>query len=418
MILYKLFSLLEMFVSSDAKSPRGDLSAFRVLAPTVLTLLLVYYLGKRLTSKTNFNKKIKFFIWFFLFVSIYSFPLIFFSGIISSFTTGISIVIYAITSCLWGFFAYIFFLIFFHDIFTAPVKLGRFIYKRIKNDRTKPDDKKNSQFKYNTIRTIVIISTAFIFFFIGFIQAINQPDFISRTINFGKDPGVANKIRIAHLSDLHINPLLGEDWVKSIIKNTKEAKPDIVVITGDFVDGKAQYNKNYIRLFEEITSPVFFISGNHELIWGIDDWRAAIEESSMNLLDERREILEVNGIRILIAGIGDRGGGAWMFRVPSDFKDLLKDAPPSDLKILLSHRPEIFSLAAESGFDLVLAGHTHAGQTFPLNLFAKLITQYPKGFYKKGKTILFTSPGAGYVGPPIRLFVPKEVTILDINVYN
>ena len=67
------------------------------------------------------------------------------------------------------------------------------------------------------------------------------------------------------------------------------------------------------------------------------------------------------------------------------------------------------------GYDLVLAGHTHDGQMIPFKWLAKLITPYPKGFYVEGNTILYTSPGAGSVGVPLRLGVPKEITILTVN---
>jgi hypothetical protein len=320
-----------------------------------------------------------------------------------------------------GFIAYLLLVVFFTDLFLALSKLLETIWIGIavlfKRPVQKRDVSGSSKIKFKTYRSICIFTAAFLLFIIGFIQAVNQPDLEIRKVDIGNSSSYAKSVRIAHLSDLHINPLLDGEWLKKIIEKIRSTKPDLIVITGDFADGKARYNKKYLKLVSDLSASVYFVSGNHEILWGLDEWLSAIRGAGITVLDDQRALLKVKGMRILIAGIGDSGGGPWRFSIPARFHTLLENVPESDFKILLSHRPEILPAAAEAGFDLVLAGHTHNGQTFPLNLFAGLITPYPKGFYKNGHTVLFTSPGAGYVGPPIRLFVPKEVTILDVNIH-
>jgi hypothetical protein len=404
-----------MHLKMEAHAPAG-----RIIRTGIFVLLLTYYLFRRLTRNTSFSKGLKIAIAAFIFVSTFTFPVIFFVLMRSSETMVPSVIVYTVTSFLLGFIAYLLLTVFFSDLFLALSKLLKTIWIGValifKRPVQRRDVSGSSKIKFKTYRSICIFIAAFLLFIIGFIQAVNQPDLEIRKVDIGRGISFAKSIRIAHLSDLHINPLLDGEWLKKIIEKIRSAKPDLIVITGDFADGKARYNKKYLKLVSDLNAPVYFVSGNHEALWGLGDWLSAIRRAGITVLDDQRALLKVKGMRILIAGISDSGGGPWRFSVPARFQNLLDGAPESDLRILLSHRPEILPAAAEAGFDLVLAGHTHNGQTFPLNLFAGLITPYPKGFYKNGHTVLFTSPGAGYVGPPVRLFAPKEVTILNIRI--
>jgi predicted MPP superfamily phosphohydrolase len=410
-----LISFLSTHLKMEAHAPAG-----RILSTGIFVLLLTYYLFRRLTRNTSFSKGLKIAIAAFIFVSTFTFPVIFFILMRSSETMVPSVIVYATTSFLLGFIVYLLFVVFFSDLFLVLFKVLKAIRLGValvlKRTLQKRDVSGLSKIKFKTYKSICIFGLAFLLFIIGYVQALNQPDLEIRNVDIGKGESFTKSIRIAHLSDLHINPLLDGEWLEKIIEKVRSAEPDLVVITGDFADGKARDNKKYLKLFKVFKAPLYFISGNHEILWGKDDWISAFRNEGITVLDDRRTSIEIKGIKILLAGIGDSGRGPWRFRIPARFHTLLDGAPESDLRILLSHRPEILPAAAEAGFDLVLAGHTHNGQTFPLNLFAGLITPYPKGFYKKGNTVLFTSPGAGYVGPPVRLFVPKEVTILNVNI--
>jgi len=414
-MLSSLISLLSMHLKMEAHAPAG-----RIIRTGIFVLLLTYYLFRRLTRNTSFSKGLKTAIAVFIFVSTFTFPVIFFVLMRSSETMVPSVIVYTTTSFLLGFIAYLLLVVFFSDLFLALYKLLKTIWigaaLLFKRPVQKQDVSGSSKIKFKTYRSICIFAAAFLLFIIGFIQAVNQPDLEIRSVDIGNGSSSVKSIRIAHLSDLHINPLLDGEWLKKIIEKIRSAKPDLIVITGDFADGKARYNKKYLKMFSDLHTPIYFVSGNHEAIWGLGDWLSAIRGAGITVLNDRRVLIEVKGVKMLIAGIGDSGGGPWRFSVPARFHNLLENVPESDFKMLLSHRPEILPAAAEAGFDLVLAGHTHNGQTFPLNLFAGLITPYPKGFYKNGHTVLFTSPGAGYVGPPLRLLVPKEVTILNIRI--
>lgn len=415
-MLSSLISLVSAHMKMEAHAPVG-----RVLITGLFVLLLTFYIWLRLTRGTSFNKGLKIGIAAFVFLSIFTFPLLFFVLARSSETMDPSVFVYRITSMMLGFGASLALVIVFADIFQDIYKLLRLILRGIAKLIRRPLPKKEisveSKIRFKTYRSICLISIAFLYFIIGYLQAVSNPGLEIRKVDFTNGSSSAKSIRIAHLSDLHINPVLNGPWLTEIIAKIKSTEPDLVVITGDFADGKARFNKKYLKLFNQLKAPVYFVSGNHEFLWGKDSWIAAFDEAGISVLDGRRVILDLKGMKVLLAGIPDSGGGPWKFAPPAQFNDLLKDAPASDVKILLSHRPEIMPFAAKAGYNLVLAGHTHNGQIFPFNVFAGLVTPYPVGIYKDGRTVLFTSPGAGYVGPPLRTFVPKEITILDISIH-
>ena len=390
-----------------------------IISANVFIILLAYSLFFWLTHKTSFSKGLKAAIGIFILIGTFTFPVIFFVLMRSSETMTVSVPVFTVTNFLLGCIANLGIIVFLWDIVLLiwfAIKFVRMgisllLKKRITRKRKEISEK----IRFCTRRSVVIMIIAFITFIIGYIQAVGQPDFKSRNVVIGDGPAACKSIRIAHLSDLHMNPLINEGWLEKIIFKVNKAKPDLVVITGDFCDGKARNNKQFIPLLRRFNAPVYFISGNHEVIWGVDAWLKAFREAGIPVLDGLKATINIRGVKVLLAGIGDSGGGAWTFSPPVYFDGFLKGESAADIRILLSHRPEVLPYAAREGFDLVLAGHTHNGQTFPLNIIAELFTPFPCGFYKDGKTLLFTSPGAGYVGPPLRLFVSKEVTMLDIT---
>jgi len=395
--------------------PAGhEITAGRIISAIIFISILIIYMFVRLFRKTHFTRHAKIILGILLDISICSFPLMFWIFLRSGSGIVIPKVVFVITSALLAFAAYIFITLFFHDIFFGIIKLIKTI---ISIFRKKTGSVKHRTEKYirarNSLRTYLIVWLAFILATIAIIQAVVQPPLKIKEVDFSNG-AKTEKIRIAHLSDIHVNVILGKDWFENIVTNVNAADPDLVVITGDLTDGPPAKSCQLVEPITRLKAPVMFVSGNHEILWDYKGWLEVYKKLGVAVLDGRKKIVEINGFSILVAGFADMGGGAWKFNLPPGFHDMLSDAPEVDLKILLFHRPEIFPLAAKEGYDLILAGHTHNGQTFPFNLFAKLITPYPKGFFRIGKSVLFTSPGVGFVGPPVRLFVPKEITILDI----
>ena len=93
----------------------------------------------------------------------------------------------------------------------------------------------------------------------------------------------------------------------------------------------------------------------------------------------------------------------------------LAGAPPSAVKVLLSHRPQTADAASRLGVDLQLSGHTHGGQFFPFNLVIKKFQPFVAGLHRVGRTWLYVNRGTGYWGPPSRLAVGGEITVIELR---
>ena len=99
----------------------------------------------------------------------------------------------------------------------------------------------------------------------------------------------------------------------------------------------------------------------------------------------------------------------------SDPAVAMEGAPEHDVRILLAHQPNSCRAAKTHGFDLQLSGHTHGGQFFPWTLVVPWVHRFSRGLYSVGKGWVYVNPGTGYWGPPMRVGVPSEITLLTLR---
>ncbi|MBU1076756.1 MAG: metallophosphoesterase [Spirochaetes bacterium] len=403
-------------MDNEAALPHNNFPVWGFLIAAVFTALVVIYIYRRLFFKTEFPLGVKIIAILFPFAGMIGNFLIFGYTMRMSKGSSFSDVPLMFSSTFFSFILVLFFLLVFHDLLMFIFMIFRAVLIKIINwkmDKDKKVHAVNLTPEGRTVKSIVLLSLAFILFLVGFYQAVCQSPYIEREIFFSKTNN-SKYLKIAHLSDLHLGTFTGKKWFSKVIRNVNQYDPDLICITGDFADNRADQREDVTAMLKQFKAPVCYVSGNHEIIWGYQDWIRAVARNRVLVLDGKRTIMNINGKKILVAGIKDIGRNAWYFKVTGVFKKLLVNAPKVDMKILLSHRPEILPSASKEGYDLVLAGHTHDGQSLPFKLFARLLTPYPKGFYKEGKTILFVSPGAGFVGVPLRLGVPKEITFFKL----
>lgn len=238
-------------------------------------------------------------------------------------------------------------------------------------------------------------------------------------IRSSKLPSSRSGIRIVQISDLHIGLLLQESRLRQILAKVREAKPDILVSTGDLVDGKLNRDdaisglNPLAALLATVSAPSgkFAIIGNHEVYAGLPQAAAFSRAAGFTLL-RNRSVRLVNGITI--TGVDDRAVNLQAEDDPGIETTLLNSVSQDSFKLLLKHRPDIVP-ESDGRFDLQLSGHVHGGQIFPFNILVKLkhhiscgTTATPAG------SLIHVSRGTGTWGPPMRLFVPPEVTIIDL----
>ncbi|MFA7382626.1 MAG: metallophosphoesterase [Desulfurivibrionaceae bacterium] len=220
------------------------------------------------------------------------------------------------------------------------------------------------------------------------------------------------RIRIAQISDVHLGLLVRENRLKKIIAEIRKAKPDILVSTGDLVDGQPNHLNKEARLLAALNPPLgkIAITGNHEFYAGLHLASAFTKASGFTLL--RQQGMTVGGLNFV--GVDDPAVRTFAQKTAGSEYDILSAQPKENFTVLLKHRPEI-DPDSSGLFDLQLSGHTHKGQIFPFNLLnwffypqrAGQLTRLSSGF-------LYLSRGTGTWGPPIRFLAPPEVTIIDL----
>jgi predicted MPP superfamily phosphohydrolase len=228
-----------------------------------------------------------------------------------------------------------------------------------------------------------------------------------------KIPQEINRFRVVQISDLHLGIASGPEQINRIISAIGEAKPDLLVCTGDLMDGQPDSFAPQLAPFRQINPPFgkYAVTGNHEFYVGLEQAVKWMEWSGFKVL--RGERADVAGF-LNLAGVDD--GEAFQRYSAPDRKELDSLARSTDgrFTLFLKHRP-LIDLKISEIADLQLSGHTHRGQIFPFGLITRLFFPYHSGFYQfENGFQLYVSRGTGTWGPPIRFFSPPEITIIDL----
>ena len=227
-------------------------------------------------------------------------------------------------------------------------------------------------------------------------------------------PAGYDVLRIAQISDVHVGSAQSRQRVEAAVALLRQLQPDLIVSTGDLVDGELHEIDHVAERFGAVEAPLgkFAVLGNHEVYTGIDDSMTFHRRAGLRVL-RGEAVTPVDGLRLV--GVDDpavrRRGGQPLI----DELRLLPESHDGEIVILLKHQPEVAPGAA-GRFDLQLSGHTHGGQVFPFGLLTRLL--YPLGFGRvelPGGSIVYVSRGTGTWGPPLRLAARPEVTLIELR---
>jgi hypothetical protein len=222
-------------------------------------------------------------------------------------------------------------------------------------------------------------------------------------------PDELDGYRIVQWSDVHVGPTIQRGFVECLVARTNELDADAIAITGDLIDGSFDDLRHHVQPLRDLRARdgVFFVTGNHEYYWRFRDWQRELADLGLTVLENEHRV--VRG-RLVIAGVTDPAGQK------SDAAAALARAPRNAVKLLLAHRPQAAEEASRLGVDLQLSGHTHGGQFFPFNLLIRWFQPVVRGLHRVGaKTQLYVSRGTGYWGPPSRLGVGGEITVIELR---
>ncbi|HXW68303.1 MAG TPA: metallophosphoesterase, partial [Dissulfurispiraceae bacterium] len=261
---------------------------------------------------------------------------------------------------------------------------------------------------YHLFMVALIISLLIALY--GYFEAkgIRTERIVIRTPKISRELGL---IRIVQISDVHLGLIIREDRLSRILAVVKKAGPDMLVSTGDLVDGQVGRRNGLAVMLREITPRYgkFAITGNHEFYAGIKQSLNFTEDAGFTMLRGSA----ASG-PITVAGVDDPAAKAFGSPPVLSEKTLLQKLTGKGFILLLKHRP-LVDKNSTGLFDLQISGHVHKGQIFPFSILTKIYYPVYAGYKKlPGKAHLYVSRGSGTWGPPIRFLAPPEVTIIDL----
>lgn len=218
-----------------------------------------------------------------------------------------------------------------------------------------------------------------------------------------RSPKLSRQHRFVHLSDVHAGSR-SSSFIHKVVSQANSHQPDFVVITGDLLDS-SQVDGGFLSALARFNCPVWMCLGNHERYVNLANAINAIEQQGVTVLRNKTD----HHKELLIVGVDDTDN-------PADAANSLSAIPiaPDQFSILLYHRPDGWQAAQDNKIDLMLAGHTHAGQIWPFGLLVK--RQFPQmaGYFEQQQSRMFVSQGTGTWGPTLRLGTQCEMVVIDL----
>ena len=255
----------------------------------------------------------------------------------------------------------------------------------------------------------------------------NRPRIVRRDIALRRWPARLEGFTIALLSDFHYDPYFSQHPLHAAIGMVNGLRPDLIVLAGDFVtlpefhDTKereisaATAAEPCARLARQMQAPqgLWSVLGNHDVL--TDPYRvtSALLSQGIQVLANESTAIETNGARFWLGGVKD------VLASMPDLDSTLRRVPADEATILLVHEPDYADYVARRAVDLQLSGHSHGGQVrIPLLgpvYLPELGRKYVWGLYQVAGLTLYTNPGLGTLGVPVRWNCPPEITFLTLR---
>ncbi|MDN3264211.1 metallophosphoesterase [Streptomyces sp. CSDS2] len=226
-------------------------------------------------------------------------------------------------------------------------------------------------------------------------------------------------LRVVLVTDTHYGPLDRARWSARVCERVNTLEADLVCHTGDIADGTAAQRRAQAAPLGTVraTRARVYVTGNHEYYSEAQGWVDLMDELGWEPLRNRHLLLERGGDTLVVAGVDDvTAESSGLAGHRAHLAGALDGADPGLPVLLLAHQPKFVYRAAAAGIDLQLSGHTHGGQIWPFHHLVRLDQPALAGLSRHGtRTLLYTSRGTGFWGPPFRVFAPSEITLLVLR---
>ena len=257
----------------------------------------------------------------------------------------------------------------------------------------------------------------------GAFRAFGDPKVNHINLDLNNFPRGLNGLTLAHISDIHIGPSVGVAEVRRTVELVNALNPDITVISGDLTDMSVSRAGVAIEALIGLKAKygVYFATGNHDYYtFDIDNLVPKLKSIGVTpLLNERVKIVsERNGEDwFYLAGLEDistRVTGVKNHLI--DLHSALAGREKNRATILIAHQPSAMQEALEWGVELVLGGHTHGGQFFPINVPIYLYNSYFAGLYKpRPNTSVYVNTGTFFYMIPIKHIFRREIALFHLQ---
>jgi predicted MPP superfamily phosphohydrolase len=261
--------------------------------------------------------------------------------------------------------------------------------------------------RYGVVALAVVASA------IAVANAVRVPPIRDVEVEIAGLPPQFEGYRILQLTDLHISKLFPDTWARAVVARANAAGSDVIVVTGDFIDGSVDMRRNDVEPLRALKAPdgVWAIPGNHEYFFDYGAWMRHLTALGFRMLPNAHNVIRRGGAELVVAGVTDLSAPS-VGEAGPDLGMALRGAPADAPIVLLDHQPRRARDAAAKGVALQLSGHTHGGMIMGLDrLVARANAGFVAGHYQVGGMTLYVSNGTGlWPGFALRLGVPSEMT--------
>lgn len=216
-------------------------------------------------------------------------------------------------------------------------------------------------------------------------------------------------LKILHLSDLHINKKTTISQIEELVLLCNHQTFDFAVITGDIIDTKVKFIKEKLQILNTLKGKVYYISGNHDLFYGLDDLKK--ELTNFIFMDNNCNVIIYKNEIIHLAGLPDRFSK--FFKIKRE-EEKIKNYLLNEPSIFISHQPKDCKIALDGNTNLFLCGHTHGGQIYPFHYLVRLVQPFLAGIFYKKNTAIYVNKGIGTWGINFRYKASAEITIVKL----
>ncbi len=232
-------------------------------------------------------------------------------------------------------------------------------------------------------------------------------------VDFPTLPKAANPTTVVYVSDVHLGLLVGEHRLRAFVDKINAQHPDIILIGGDLVDESVEGLAHMPEILAGLKAPrgIYAVLGNHDFYAGHEKAEAFMRSAGIRVL--RDEVVTLPGL-VNLVGLDDPTALQFGKKKEASLPELLKKRDVSLPTILMFHPPIRMKKYAAYPIDLMLSGHSHHGQMFPMNFITDLVYLVSYGYARIGTMQVYVSSGLGTWGPPVRVFTHPEIVRITL----